>query len=192
MRLIHAPKQERGVSMIESLVALLVLALGILGMAGVQTRVLVDTRTANHRATAMGLINDMTNRMLLNREQIATYYTNTSTYPNTNGWNATVALVPPTNCLVNDATATPCTSNQMAQADLNQWLNTVRTSLPNGDARIFASETDQRQIGIAIAWSANESANAPLDPNSPLAVTIGKNGVDCPTNLICHIVYVQP
>ena len=192
MRLNYAPTQQHGVSMIESLVALLVLALGILGMAGVQTRVLVDTRTANHRATAMGLINDMTNRMLLNREQMVNYYTNTSTYPNTNGWNATVALVPPTNCLVNDAAATPCTSIQMAQADLNQWLNTIRTTLPSGDARIFESGTDQRQIGIAIAWSANESANAPLDANSPLAVTTGQNGVDCPANLICHIVYVQP
>jgi type IV pilus assembly protein PilV len=179
---INIPRAQRGVSMIESLVALLVLALGILGLAGVQTRILVDTRTANHRAVAMGLIQDISNRMLLNRAETLSGSYNTE-------WNATVAVH---NCLAANTTAAPCTSAQMRQSDLNQWLANVRSTLPGGDARIFTSTTDPRQIGIAIAWSANESNTAPLDGNSPLMISATNHGTDCKPNSLCHLVYVQP
>ena len=179
----YSPHKEAGVSLIESLVALLVLALGIMGLAGVQTRVLVDTRTANHRATAISLINDMSNRMLLNRD-VAVQGSYNSV------WGATVAAK---NCVSSASNTTRCTGAELAQSDLNLWLANVRSVLPSGDAQIFTSTTDARQIGIAIAWAANESVAAPLSAASnPLAVTAAQNGVACPANAICHVMYVQP
>ena len=59
----RSKKRQSGLSLIESLVALVVLALGVMGLAGVQTRLLVETRTANSRAIAVQLIDDLTNRM---------------------------------------------------------------------------------------------------------------------------------
>jgi type IV fimbrial biogenesis protein FimT len=61
-------KLQRGLSLIESLIALVVLAVGVMGLAGVQARMLVESRTANHRAVAIGFIDDLSNRMLLNRD----------------------------------------------------------------------------------------------------------------------------
>ena len=46
---------QRGITLIESLVAILVTALGILGILGVQMRTLTDTQTSVRRAQAMGL-----------------------------------------------------------------------------------------------------------------------------------------
>ncbi len=176
-------RHQAGVSLLESLVALLVLALGIMGLAGVQTRVLVDTRTANHRATAIGLINDINNRMLLNKDAAVQGSYNSV-------WGATVTAI---NCVSSASNTTRCTGAQLAQSDLNLWLANVRSVLPSGDAQIFTSATDARQIGIAIAWAANESVAAPLSAASnPLAVTAAQNGVACPANAICHVVYVQP
>jgi type IV pilus assembly protein PilV len=171
---------QYGLSLIESLVALVVLALGIMGLAGVQTRLLVESRTANHRATAIGLIDDLTNRMYLNRDAaIANSYALT--------WDATKA--------VQDCRTAICSGAQLAQSDLNAWRLALIAALPSGNASVFQSANDPRQIGIAIAWSANESKAADVDNATfykPLAVTATANGVDCPASAICHIVYVQP
>ena len=48
-----AHHRQRGTSLIEALVALLVLALGVMGMAAVQTRTLATARTTNLRAVAI-------------------------------------------------------------------------------------------------------------------------------------------
>lgn len=181
---------QSGVSLIESLVALVVLSLGILGLAGIQSRILVESRTANYRAVAVGLIDDISNRMLLNRAAAlgdpAAFPPIASGYEL--GWNdaATAAQ----NCLT-----AFCTGAQLAQSDLNLWRAAVQRVLPGGRARVFRSPNDPRQIGIAVAWTANEGKAADDDSttyNSPFRLTASDDGVDCPANLICHLVYVQP
>ena len=57
---------QKGVSMIEALVALFVLTLGVLGMAGIQTRTLVESRTSNARAIAVQMSDDLLDRMQAN------------------------------------------------------------------------------------------------------------------------------
>jgi type IV pilus assembly protein PilV len=57
---------QRGITLIESLIALLILALGVLGLAAVQARMLVETRTTNARATAVRLIADLGERIRMN------------------------------------------------------------------------------------------------------------------------------
>lgn len=172
---------QRGISLLESLIALVVLALGIMGLAGVQTRMLVETRTANYRAVAVGLIDDLNNRMLLNRN---TALANGYALAWADG--ATAAQ----DCMGNQ-----CNGAQLAQSDLQQWRASLAAALPRGQASVFLSPNDPRQIGIAIAWAANESKAADADTtkyNSPFTVTAAVNGVDCPANSICHFAYVQP
>ena len=179
-------KPQSGLSLIESLVALVVLALGILGLAGVQTRLLVETRTANSRATAVGLIDDLTNRMALNRlaavgrplplPAVNSLYTFE--------WGA--AMPASQNC------ANPCTAAQMAQSDLFLWRTAVNAALPGAQARVFqltAANGDPRQLGIALGWPLNERTTDPTY-NTPFNTT--NVNVTCPATLICHVVYVQP
>jgi type IV pilus assembly protein PilV len=172
-------------SLIESLIALLVLALGVMALAGVQTRLLVESRTANSRATAIGVIDDLNNRIALNRSSaIAGNYAL--------AWGATVTA--------QDCVTSQCTGAQLAQSDLNLWRANVASVLPAGNASVFQSANDPRQIGISVAWAANESsvntskfstADA-VKYDNPFKVDAANSGVDCPANSICHIVYVQP
>lgn len=172
-------QRQRGLSLVESLVALVVLALGIMGLAGVQARMLAESRTANHRATAIGFIDDLSNRILLNRDAaMANSYAL--------AWSATRTAV---DCTA--TAATPCTGAQLAQSDLNLWRLALRAALPGANARVFQSPTDPRQIGIAVAWSANERTSD-ADYNLPFAITAANSGTNCPANSICHVVYVQP
>ena len=175
--------RQRGISLMESLIALVVLALGVMGLAGIQTRFLVDTRTSNYRAVAIGLIDDLNNRMLLNRNAALSNPT-----PYALGW--TDAATAAQNCVANQ-----CTGAQLAQSDLNQWRAAVAAALPGAKASIFLSPNDPRQVGIAIAWNANEGKAADTDTAkymSPFDVTDALNGVACPANSICHFAYVQP
>nr|WP_315465095.1 type IV pilus modification protein PilV [uncultured Rhodoferax sp.] len=173
-------KQQAGITLIESLIALLVLALGVLGLAGVQVRLLAESRTATNRAIAIGLIDDMTNRILFNRDAaLAGSYVS--------AWGATVAA--------QDCSSNNCNSSQLAQSDLNIWRANVANALPGANATVFASANDARQIGIAIAWLVNEGAGQDSNStayNLPFLVTSALSGINCPASSICQVNYVQP
>ena len=66
---------ERGSTLIEVLVALIVIALGLLGLAGLQTRMQASEMEAYQRSQALILLNDMANRVAINRAAAATYVT---------------------------------------------------------------------------------------------------------------------
>lgn len=174
-------KLQRGLSLIESLIALVVLAVGVMGLAGLQARMLVESRTANHRAVAIGFIDDLSNRMLLNRDAaMANNYAMAWSDPN--------ILKDKNDCI-----ASVCIGADLAKYDLKQWLLALNAALPNANANIFPSATDPRQIGIAVAWSANErSKDANYKKPFEVIKDIKGLGTDCPDEFICHVVYVQP
>ena len=176
-------QHQRGVSLIESLIAMVILAFSMMSLAGMQARLLVDSRTANVRAIAVGHIDDITNRMIMNRNEALA-----GNYNLTWGANQTAQNCTSTG---NGNTMGTCTAAQLAQVDLNEWRTRLIASIPSANATIFQSATDFRQIGIAIAWPANESPNATAGIGA-FAITTAANGVACPSTFICHLVYVQP
>jgi len=67
------PRRQSGFSMIEVLVAVLVLALGLLGFALLQTMNLRFTQSANYRTEATNLAYDLLDQMRANRFQAGQY-----------------------------------------------------------------------------------------------------------------------
>lgn len=59
-------RRQQGLTLLESLVAIVVLALGVLGMLGVQMRTLAETQTGVRRAQAVRLIEDLSERIKSN------------------------------------------------------------------------------------------------------------------------------
>ena len=173
-------RHQRGMSLIESLVAILVLALGISGLALVQARLLVDGRAASSRAVALALVDDLSNRMMFNRAAALT-----------SDYSLSWGEIP----MARDCHAAPCSGSELAHADLSSWRLAVKQSLPAGNATVFRSATDPRQIGVAISWALNESKSVDVDAfnyRRPFAVTVAAHGVACPTNSLCQVAYVQP
>jgi type IV pilus assembly protein PilV len=66
---------QRGVTMIEVLVALLILTVGLLGVAGMQARMQTAEVEAFQRAQAVVLLQDMVDRINANRKNAASYAT---------------------------------------------------------------------------------------------------------------------
>lgn len=171
-------------SLIESLVALLVLALGIMGLAGVQARMLAENRTTNARAIAVGLIDDLSNRMLLNRDAVAA-----GSYDVAFLAGAAIG-VPATDC-----SGTACTGAQLAAWDLIAWRNAMRSLLgPGSDSAVFRPvATDPSQVGVMIAWSANEGSDGSGGTrDTSVFQFLSGTATNCPANSICHLVYVRP
>jgi len=68
-------RHVHGVTMIEVLVALLILTVGLLGVAGLQARMQTAELEAYQRAQAIVLLQDMVDRISANRKNAASYVT---------------------------------------------------------------------------------------------------------------------
>ena len=70
---------QRGTSMIEVLVTVVILTFGLLGLAGMQSRMQQSEMEAYQRAQALVLLEDMANRLAVNRDAAAaaSYVTST-------------------------------------------------------------------------------------------------------------------
>lgn len=174
---------QDGIALIESLVAIVVVALGILGIIGMQMRTLADTQTGVRRAQAVRLIEDLSERLKVNPNAPA----NIGSYTVAAGAPAAAPAVPP-------CTATACDGQEIAAADIAQWKRDVVASLPLADAVVFevADESvpaNRRQLGVLISWRENEqSTESTL--RAPFQVTTG-TGASCPAGSICHLQYIQ-
>jgi len=176
-------RRQRGISLLESLIALVVAALGILGIVGVQLRTLTDTQTTVRREQAIRLIEDLSERMKVNPNAM----TNMSTY--VSGWNTPSPAG-------KDCSSAACTSSELAAYDLAQWKAFIRSNLPLGDANLFiaASDTEaanRRQLGVMIRWRENERKGADSNYLSAINAAADSGGsVSCGEGYTCHLQYI--
>lgn len=180
---------QTGVSMIESLVAILVLAIGVMGLAGLQTRSLVETRLTNARANALLLANDLSERMRLNR---AAALSSVSTDRYDLAFGSSIAGSPP------DCIANTCTSNNLRTFDLNEWTRNLRQLLPGGEARIDPPSA-AGQIRITFRWRNNVRGSefgaddTTAELTAPLAIPIeGCQSPEDRRDWLCHQVVISP
>lgn len=71
----RAVAHERGISLIEVMVTLIILAVGMLGVMGIQARLQQSDMEVYQRSQALILLEDMASRLAANRNQAASYVT---------------------------------------------------------------------------------------------------------------------
>ena len=190
-------RRQRGISLIESLIALVITALGILGVVGVQMRTLTDTSSTVRRAQAIRLIEDLSERMKVNPNAIATLDNYLTTFTE----KSSALSKPSDNC------ANGCTRADQARYDRYRWKQAVET-LPTGKAQVFIPPAEasidaqgRRQLGVMIAWRENEreeltaedkkntDATQAQDASGNLVSGAGSAAV-CPDKHTCHLQYI--
>lgn len=132
-----APGNQRGFTLLEVLIALLVLSIGLLGLAALQTVGLRSNQMANMRTLATQIAYDMTDRMRANQTGMGitmdditlelNYSADNDFYLIATGVDA--ASSPP------DCDTTVCTEQQLSTYDLAHWRDEV-TRLPGGKSSI--------------------------------------------------------
>jgi len=110
--------------MIEVLVALVILAIGMLGIAALHLRSLQSGRTATYRTQAVNLAADLADRIRANRTAVLTYGT----------LFADVAVEVPA-CF----TTGGCIDSDLAASDLSRWKGSLALLLPNGQGQVVVT-----------------------------------------------------
>lgn len=126
----NRPQRQHGATLIEVLVAMFILAIGLLGLAGLQAVSVQSNQGAYYRSQATILAEDIADRMRANRSAALT-------------GDYAQASPPATTSTLSD-TSTP------AQRDLAEWNNRLATSLPQGTGTVVSSSNI---VTISISWN---------------------------------------
>lgn len=149
-------RRMQGISLLEVLITLVVIAIGMLGMASLQLGGLRSNHNAYYRSQATGIAADLTDRMRANViEARAGSYAATES-PEDPGFD----------CRTDFPDGTTCSPAEMAQADLYAWyqmLGDANSGLPGATATIVCTGGcgTGNPYRITLAW--DENRNGAID-----------------------------
>ncbi|GAB3549332.1 hypothetical protein GCM10027343_30890 [Noviherbaspirillum agri] len=154
---------QAGISLIEVLVTIVILAFGLLGLAGLQSRLQGSEMEAYQRSQALILLNDMANRLNANRTDAASYHTGADT-PLGNGMTC------------------PTATTTQKDRDVADWCAALKGAAEvSGNNKVGAmigargcvESLGNNQYLITVAWQGLGPLTAP-----PISVACGKNAFD--------------
>jgi type IV pilus assembly protein PilV len=126
---------QRGFGLVESLVSLVVISVGMIGIASLYGQGLRASTTAFYRTHAVNLAADMADRVRVNRRGGASY----------GGAAANNGCDP--------GGGVNCTPAQMAAHDLSVWQGQVAAQLPAGAGVVQFAGTNPPTYTIRVTWT---------------------------------------
>lgn len=151
-------KTNAGFTLIEVLIAMIILAVGLLGLAGLQATSLRNNQSAYNRSVATQLAYDIADRMRANH-----------TYAKKLAGNLYVTTTtPPTSGKANCTSITGCVPADMALNDLYEWNQAIQSSLPSSTASPATGTITiaGNVLSITINWDENRDGKVnSQDPN---------------------------
>lgn len=143
-----------GFTLLEVLVAAVILSVGLLGVAGLQLKGLRYSQGAYLRSQATLAVNDIVDRMRANRDGVAA------------GAYAAIDSAGPApadpGCI---ASADGCTPAQLARHDIRDWLQLFDNVngdsdyiplLPSGQGTVSRDDADPTLYTVTVSWLENE------------------------------------
>lgn len=130
--------KQSGFTLLEVLVAMLVLSIGLLGLAGLMASSMRNNESAYHSTQATWLAYDILDRLRANRTAARAGTYNVATLGN------------PAVCSTAAATGT------IAAKDIGNWKNAIACALPAGDGAIAvltAAGATQDRVRIYVQWN---------------------------------------
>lgn len=144
-------RRPRGISLLEVLVAVVILAVGLLGIAALQVSTTTYTESSLRRSQAAALSREIIERMRVNPEEARDGSYDISTLP---GFT--------TNCV---GTAANCTEAEIREHDLRLWSDRIEATLPSGDATIETQPVPAdpdlpSEISVTLRWDDSRGTRA--------------------------------
>lgn len=148
---------EKGVGMIEVLVALLLLAIGVMGFTALQLKAVDATNEAMSKIEAMNVARDVAERIRVNKNGLATYISELNKTT-----QATLSTAGLKKCLGSNV----CSVTDMAKYDAAQIISqaqdtAMQIALPN--CQVTGSVN---RVCIYVAWGGTKPINHAADPDA--------------------------
>jgi type IV pilus assembly protein PilV len=150
-----------GFSLVEVMVAVIVLCVGLLGIARMQSLALSSTSVAAKRSLAAIEAASLAAMMHENRG----YWTNSDPFSAKITFKGTsvsvtsgaplLAAAASATC---ESTTTPCNAQQLAAYDLKEWAKNLNAVLPGHASSIACGNVTPLSCNIVISWSENAVA----------------------------------
>lgn len=129
---------QRGFTLVETMVALLILSVGMIGIAALYGQALSASSTSIYRSQAINLAADIADRIRSNRTALLAY----EGAPNDHGCDA------PTRRGGGD-----CTAAEMAAHDLQVWQTLTAAKLPGGQGSVAVdAATQPPTYTVTVSW----------------------------------------
>jgi type IV pilus assembly protein PilV len=163
--------QERGFSLIEALVAVLIVAIGLLGMGQLTLTGLRESAAALTRTEAVYLISDMMERIRANPDARDAY--DCASY---------VSAPAERGCAPSGAPAIQCTARELAEDDLARWQSLARDALPLAAAGACnpnvaylaaAAGAEPSKFRVEVSWR-QPGSEVPLTLSGELLLDAGR------------------
>lgn len=161
-----AKTRQHGVSLLEVLIALLVLSVAALGFAALQLTALANSSEANHRAHAALIAQDAVERIQTNPSELGSYVS-------LNGWDSrefSEGTAPPNSQQC--TSSGPCTGPQMADWDMDQLSWMVANALPLGRVLVQSCPFSSSTSCVIVSWDDQQ----PSDCVSAAGVVLDTTG----------------
>jgi type IV pilus assembly protein PilV len=181
----HSLQTQRGATLIEVLVSILLLALGVLAMAAMQANAVQYGKVSEFRSVATLLANDLADRMRANHPDGQ----DMSAYNLTNAYSRPTAAPADAKMACDATNPNPCQFADMAAYDLAQWLQNVYQQLPEGTAYVSVAPNSSQQYAadIWVAWT--DPASASSSDSTP-SVDSCPTGFQQPATVRCMYFHV--
>ena len=155
----RSKKSQTGSSLIEMMIALLILAIGLLGQMALQMNSLRANQSSYSRSQAVFVANDIADRMRLNPAAVE---------------SGDYDAVDSTNIYADQGcTASGCSVSEQAKQDMFEWTGDINTIFPDATATVTKNTaiTDQDVFLVTIAWNSNAHKN--LQAETPFTMEVG-------------------
>ncbi len=145
--------KSSGFSLLEVLIAIVLLSFGLLALAGLQMVSLANGQSSSLRSTATTLAYDMADRMRANITAV--------TAGNYNGIAGTDNQCQAVHYADTHTTPADCTPVQLAQDDVYDWKRYVQGSLPGGSGTVCLDSTPDtpacdntgKSYAVKVSWN---------------------------------------
>ena len=154
-RLIKSTQSQKGFTLLEAMVAMVIFSVGLLGLGALQMAGVTNTQSSLYQSIATQLTYDMADRIRSNPVGAKGNY-----------YDAIPTGIPGNNPSCSPP-STSCSPQQVAERDNYQWADNLRNMLPGGIGSVLGNG---KVFTITVMWDGNRNgatgANCnPADPN---------------------------
>jgi len=157
-------RASAGFSLLEVLIALVILSVGLLGIAALMSTALKSNDSAYMRTQATVMAYNIIDRMRANMPGV-----NNLAYVVSMPANASTATVYPVTCI---GAGAGCTSSTLATYDINQWEYDLAQQLPGGRGAVSVTIGPSATTAtVTVLWNDSRAHDSLQKTGAPTATT---------------------